>query len=397
MEYRRRFRAGDTVFAQGDAGQCAYVVEEGSVDILTRAGDREILLATRQPGELFGEMAIIDDQPRSAGARAVTDCTLLMITRDQLNQRIERTDPILRMCIQVVLRHLRDTLHRLTNDGARLDAGPAEQLSREAREEALHAIRLEQELQGALDQDQLVLWYQPLVDLQQGHVAGFEALMRWRHPERGLVPPFTFIPAAERSGLIVPMTRWAFRRACLDLKDFQEAATHPPTFMSVNFSGKDFMSPDFLDAIDETLAETGTAPQVVKLEITETLLMHSPDTARRVLGACRDRGISIAIDDFGTGYSSLSYLQSLPADTLKIDQSFIRAMLNDDSSHSLVRSIVGLAKGLDMKLVAEGVEGMPEATALRELGVDFGQGYLFAKPLPRADMIEVLRGWQDPF
>ena len=107
MEYRRRFRAGETVFAQGDAGQCAYVVEEGSVDIFTRAGDREILLATRQPGELFGEMAIIDDQPRSAGARAVTDCTLLMITRDQLNQRIERTDPILRMCIQVVLRHLR--------------------------------------------------------------------------------------------------------------------------------------------------------------------------------------------------------------------------------------------------------------------------------------------------
>ncbi len=393
MEFRRTFRAGDVVFAQGDPGDCAYVVERGSIEIFARTGGGELSLARRVPGELFGEMAIIDDQPRSASARALEDSVLLMITREQLNQRIEGTDPILRMCIQVVLGHLRDTLHRLTHDGATLEAGPQCELTREAREEALAAIRLEQELQGALDCGQLELWYQPVVSLRDGTVAGFEALMRWRHPERGLVPPVVFIPAAERCGLIVSMTRWAFRQACNDLRRFQAVADRPPTFMSVNFSGKDFMSPDFLEAIDGALAETGTDPRAVKLEITETLLMHSPETARSVLQACRDRGASVAIDDFGTGYSSLSYLQSLPADTLKIDQSFIRAMVEDASSRSLVRSIVGLAKGLDMKIVAEGIEGRAEAAILRDLDVDYGQGYLYARPLPADEMARRLATW----
>ena len=389
MEFRRRFPAGSLVFAEGDPGDCAYIVEEGHVDITVADGEKHLHLATRKPGELFGEMAIIDDKPRSASASAVTDCTLLMITRDQLNQRIARTDPILRMCINVVLDHLRGTLRRLTND-ADFESG-AQQVSEEARGEALAAIRLEQEIQNALEEQQFELWYQPLIDLQGGHIAGFEALIRWRHPTRGLVPPGAFIPAAERCGLIVPMTRWAFRTACEQVKRFGD-----DTFMSVNFSGKDFEAPGFVENIEATLREVELAPERVKLEITESLLMHSPDTARNILAALRDRGASIAIDDFGTGYSSLSYLHSLPADTLKIDQSFVRAMFDDASNRSLVKSIVGLAKGLEMKIVAEGVEEAPQAAVLRDLGVDYGQGWLFSRARPAADVEQLLTEWTPP-
>lgn len=386
MEFRRSFAAGALVFAEGDPGDCAYIVEAGEVDIHVVDGDSRLRLATRVAGELFGEMAIIDDKPRSASASAVTDCTLLMITRDQLNQRIARADPILRMCMNVVLDHLRNTLRRLTK-AADFEAG-AQQVSERARKEAVDAIRLEQELQNAIEEEQFELWYQPLIDLRDGHIAGFEALIRWRHPTRGLVPPGAFIPAAERCGLIVPMTRWAFRTACEQLDRLGD-----DTFMSVNFSGKDFESQGFVENVQETLDATGVPPHRVKLEITESLLMHSPDTARQILGALRDRGASIAIDDFGTGYSSLSYLHSLPADTLKIDQSFVRAMFDDASNRSLVRSIVGLAKGLEMKIVAEGIEEAPQARALRELGVDYGQGWLFSRARPAADVEKLLAEW----
>jgi len=389
MEFRRRFPAGALVFSEGDPGDCAYIVEAGEVDITVADGDQHLKLATRVPGELFGEMAIIDDKPRSASARAVADCTLLMITRDQLNQRIARTDPILRMCINVVLDHLRSTLRRLTSD-AEMESG-TQQVSESARKEALSAIRLEQELQTAIEEEQFELWYQPLIDLREGHIAGFEALIRWRHPERGLVPPGAFIPAAERCGLIVMMTRWAFRTACEQLRRFGD-----DTFMSVNFSGKDFASPGFVENIEETLREVGIPPPRVKLEITESLLMHSPDTARKILAALRDRGASIAIDDFGTGYSSLSYLHSLPADTLKIDQSFVRAMFDDESNRSLVRSIVGLAKGLSMRIVAEGIEEAPQVHVLRELGVDYGQGWLFSRARPAADIEQLVAEWTPP-
>ncbi len=389
MEFRRTFAAGSLIFAEGDSGDCAYIVEDGEVDIHVADGGARLHLAKRVAGELFGEMAIIDDKPRSASASAVTSCTLLMITRDQLNQRIARTDPILRMCINVVLDHLRNTLRRLTSD-ADFESG-AQQVSESARKEALDAIRLEQELQNAIEEEQFELWYQPLIDLREGHIAGFEALIRWRHPERGLVPPGAFIPAAERCGLIVPMTRWAFRTACAQLRRLGE-----DTFMSVNFSGKDFESAGFVENIQETLDATGVPPHRVKLEITESLLMHSPETARQILAALRDRGASIAIDDFGTGYSSLSYLHSLPADTLKIDQSFVRAMFDDDSNRSLVRSIVGLAKGLGMKIVAEGVEEAPQANTLRELGVDYGQGWLFARALPAAAVEALFAEWTPP-
>ncbi|MFN3197523.1 MAG: EAL domain-containing protein [Bradymonadia bacterium] len=386
MEFRRKFAAGEIIFEEGDVGDCAYVVEHGKVEIFAGKRNTRVQLATRTGGDLFGEMAIIDDEPRSAGARAMTDTTLLIITRDQLNQRIERADPILRMCMNVLLSHLRDTLRRLTQRNTLEFDRPL--INDEALSQALSAIRLEQALQTALDQDQFELWYQPIVDLQDGQIAGYEALIRWRHPERGLIYPGAFIGAAERCGLIIPMTRWAFQQACTDL-----GALGTDRFVSVNFSGKDFAAPDFLAYIDATLAALDRTPSQLKLEITESLLMHSPETARRVLKALRQRGASVAIDDFGTGYSSLSYLHSLPADTLKIDRSFVQSMLVDESSHSLVRSIIGLAQGLDMTIVAEGIEEPAQGRALRDMGVQLAQGFFFARPAPLAHIVSLTEQW----
>ncbi len=387
MEFRKWFPKGTLVFSEGDVGSCAYIVEEGCVEI--SVGGEHVHVATRRAGEVFGEMAIIDDKPRSASARAVDDCTLLMITREQLAQRIAVADPILRLCIGVLLENVRHTTRRLTRP-----ADPTErtqQVGDAARQEALAAIRLEQEIENAIDLGQFELWYQPMVELRTGRIGGFEALIRWRHPERGLIPPGRFIPAAERSGLIVPMTRWAFRRACEDLLRFGEELS-----MSVNFSIRDFATPDFLQEVDLALGEIGVRPDHVKFEITESLLMDSPDTAKRLLGDLRQRGAKVAIDDFGTGYSSLRYLSSLPIDSLKIDQSFVRGMFIDDSNRSLVHSIVNLARDLGMSTTAEGIEEVVQASALRELGVELGQGFLFSRPQP-ADKIEgFLAAWRPP-
>lgn len=389
MDFRRAFATGEMIFAEGDVGDCAYIVESGRVEILVAKDDSQFLLAERRPGEMFGEMAIIDDKPRSASARAAEDCQLLIITSEQLAQRIGLADPILRLCINVILDHLRSTTRRLTRT---IDVkATVQQVNDDARQEALAAIRLEQEIQNALEGEQLELWYQPLIDLREGGIAGFEALIRWRHPKRGLVPPAGFVPVAERSGLIVPMTRWAFRRACADLPRLG-----PDRFMSVNFTSKDFLAPGFLDQIDLTLEDADLPADRIKVEITESLLMQSPETARLLLGQLRERGMSVAIDDFGTGYSSLSYLNTLPADSLKIDQSFVRGMFDDDSNRSLVHSIVGMARGLGLKIVAEGIEEIGQAEALRDLGVDVGQGFLFSRPRPIARIEELVRDWQRP-
>jgi EAL domain-containing protein (putative c-di-GMP-specific phosphodiesterase class I) len=396
MEFRREFKAGQTVFSHGERGDCAYVVESGRIHIQLRDGDRVIPLATRVPGELFGEMAIIDDEPRSADAVAAEDAVLLLITREQLNMRLQAADPILRMCMSVVLGHLRGMLRSLT-DQPSPDVGP--QVNPDARAEALSAIRLEQALEEAIKAEQFELNYQPLVEMKTGFIAGFEGLIRWRHPDRGLIPPGAFIPAAERSGLIIEMTHWAFCEGARAVQRLQKEVDalgetgQPPLFMSINFSGRDFADPNFLTRIDRELDEIGVEPSRMKLEITETLLMHNPESARKSLEACRARGASVAIDDFGTGYSSLSYLNNLPADTLKIDQSFVRG-LDEAANQTLVRSINTLAQDLGMKVVAEGVEDAQTAAALRALGIDYGQGYYFSRPKPERDIVQLLWNWR---
>jgi EAL domain-containing protein (putative c-di-GMP-specific phosphodiesterase class I) len=390
----------DTViFHEGERGFCAYMIERGRVEISVERSGQKIVLAHRGPGEVFGEMAIIDEKPRSATVTALEPCDLLLITREQLTSRIQQTDPVLRMYLSVILERFRATLLRLqlihhdelppfAFDGS--DKAPAA-----VHDQAIREIMLERELHRALHQEEFELHYQPIVDLASGALAGYEALIRWRHQQRGLIAPMVFIPTAEASGLIVPIGQWVFRRACLTLSELSSRRSPgprpSPLFMSVNFSVRDFGDAAFLPAIREVLAETGVDPAAIQLEITESLLMNEPEVAAASLRACCDLGMRIAIDDFGTGYSSMSYLHKFPVDTIKIDRSFVSSMHERAESAQIVDSIVHLANCLGIDAVAEGIETLQQVSLLQGLGCRFGQGYLFSKPLPQAEALAFAR------
>jgi CRP-like cAMP-binding protein len=264
---------GKTVFSEGDAGDGAYIIESGRVGVLVARDGAEVQIAERGPGDLFGEMAIIDNRPRSASIVALEDCVLLKLTGSQLAHRVEAADPVIRLVLDVVLARFRETLAQPGTVAA-----PAPAASSDHRTAALAQMRLEQELEVAIAAGTFELHYQPIVDLSTDETAGFEALIRWRHAERGLVPPGAFIPAAEASGLIVPLSEWCLRRACAGLKTFRQAL--PPgrgLFVSVNVSGVDLQRPDFFERYKAILDDARTDPAGIKLVVTEGVLMTDPD------------------------------------------------------------------------------------------------------------------------
>ena len=394
---------GSVIFREGERGYSAFLIERGEVEISVQRNGEDMRLASRGPGEVFGEMAIIDDQPRSATVTAVRPCQLLMITRDQLVNRIEQTDPVLRMCLRVILQRFRSTLLRLqVMDHDELQPARDRSLCADVgtplHEEAVREIKLEEELRQALRQEDFSMNYQPIVDLETSRPAGFEALIRWNHKHRGLIAPDVFIPTAEASGLIVPIGHWVLEQACHAITRLGAAAgvTGPADdrlFMSINLSVRDFSDAACVEKIRDILAEAGVEPARIKLEITESLLMHQPETAAAALRRFKAMGLSIAIDDFGTGYSSLSYLHKFPIDTLKIDRSFMNGLEERSENFEIVSSIVHMAQRLNMAVVAEGIETPLQIEILEDLGCRLGQGYFFARPATEKDATQLLREW----
>jgi len=395
---KKSFKAGEVIMRQGEKGDCAYIIEEGQVEILVDTpGGKTQQVGTRGVGTIIGEMAIVDDAPRTATVVAVKDCKMLEITREDFSQRLKTTDPVIQMISQVILTRYRDMLTRADILRESQNHPPPEAIERSytAKTDVVESVKIANEFKLALENGDLELHYQPIVDLGKGGVIGFEALMRWTHKTDGFISPGVFIPIAEKSGLIVEASKWALLEACSALRRIEAAVGNAkPMYMSVNFSSHDFAEPDFVDNVMKTVATTGVQPKQVKLEITERLLIQQPDNAKETLNACRKAGMGIAIDDFGTGYSSLSYLYYFPIEILKIDQSFIRAMYREDRSLELVKSIVGLGKNMGLAIVAEGVENIEEARLLQDMGCDSAQGYYFAKPMPESKIIELLRRWE---
>lgn len=397
---KKTFYAGDVLMTEGETGNAAYIIETGQVEILVNRGTNKLRIGTRGAGALVGEMAMIDDQPRTATVRATEDCEVIEITRDDFEGWIENADPVLKMIIHVILTRYRDMLERSFFSSAKKTEVEEIERQNDLHEIALNAIKMKNELKEAIGKD-LVLFYQPIVDIQTKKVAGFEALMRWIHPEKGMISPATFIPIAEQSGLIVEMSKWALEEACKTTHKFNDIidpSIKPdnPLYISVNFSVRDFADADMLDNVKDIFGRTKTPMENIHLEITETLFVEKPDVAKESLQQCQDLGISISIDDFGTGYSSLSYLHSFPINTLKIDRSFVMSMLHKDNSMALVKSIIALAKNLGMNVIAEGIENKEEATALKELNCQKCQGYWFAKPMPEAEALTFLQEWSVP-
>ncbi|MGB6014728.1 MAG: EAL domain-containing protein, partial [Nodosilinea sp.] len=256
---------------------------------------------------------------------------------------------------------------------------------------AADQFTLETELRHGIAQQEFVLYYQPIVSLETGAVAGFEALIRWHHPRQGFVSPARFIPLAEETGLILPLGKWICRTACHQARQWQQDFPDHPLIVSVNLSGRQFEQPDLANQLGQILQETALSGRSLKLEITESMVMGNIDTAIDLMLGLKALGCRLSMDDFGTGYSSLSYLRRFPLDTLKVDQSFIRAMGDSREDHEIVRTIIGLGHTLGMDLIAEGIETQAQAAALRSLGCEFGQGYYWAKPLPGSEATELLR------
>ena len=255
------------------------------------------------------------------------------------------------------------------------------------RQQVLGHLALEKDLRQALAQEALELHYQPIVEVETGQPAGFEALVRWTHPEHGNISPQAFIPLAEDTGLIVELDRFMLRRACEQVSAWQRAYPQlPPLTLSVNLSGRSFAAPDLPRHLADVLEQTGFAPHDLKLEITESTLMKDLGTVSATLEEIRAMGVQLHVDDFGTGYSSLAYLQNLPVSTLKIDHSFVEKMTRSPESAELVRTVVAMARSLKLEVVAEGVETDEQLAQLRLLGCEYAQGFLFAKPLGPADV-----------
>jgi predicted signal transduction protein with EAL and GGDEF domain len=254
---------------------------------------------------------------------------------------------------------------------------------------ARRRFSIETELRRALDKDELKLFYQPLIDLKSGEVAGFEALARWTHDDRGEISPTEFIPVAEESGLILQLGRWAMDQAAQTLAAWDRRAGEPlPLYVGVNLSAIQVARDNIADVVASALRSSGLTGNRLTLELTESSIVQDPARATRVFDALKSLDATVAMDDFGTGYSSLAYLQRLPIDVLKIDRSFVSGMMVDPDSVAIVRAVLSLAEALGMSTTAEGIETVELAATLATLGCASGQGYYFAKPLEAEAALE---------
>jgi EAL domain-containing protein (putative c-di-GMP-specific phosphodiesterase class I) len=374
--YRRRFPAGRLLFAEGQTGEAAYIIETGSVEIFVEFGGERTRLAVLGPGEIFGEMALVDDSPRSAGALVLEDCELVVVERGQIRRELDRATPLMQILLRTLIHRLRVATSALPVLGA--------PISPEDAARVIARIKSEHEVRRAIDGGELVAFLQPIVRLDDGVTVGFEALVRWRHPQRGLLGPEALLGSAERAGLAEALDLMVIREAARQLAALNRRlalAGRRPVFLSANFGAAHFADDRLADVLAEILAEAGLPPERLKVEITETTLIVNPD-ARAALARIKEMGTSISLDDFGTGYSGLTYLSQFPIDYLKIDKSFVGAMLGERKTGEIIRSVVHLAGQLEIHAIAEGIESEAQAAFLRSVGCVYGQGYLYGQAQP---------------
>jgi diguanylate cyclase (GGDEF)-like protein len=255
---------------------------------------------------------------------------------------------------------------------------------------AARQFELESALQLALTRGELLLHFQPKIDIAGGRMVSIEALLRWQHPTRGLVPPMEFIPLAEERGLIVPIGRWVIQAACRQIRDWRDLGLRVPP-VAVNLSARQFASDTLVDDFIEAMKQYEVAASDLEVELTESVLMADPERANQVLQQLHGLGVRISIDDFGTGYSSLSYLKRFPAQTVKIDRSFISGLPSDADDVAIIEAVIAMAHSLGLAVVAEGVETDEQLSALRRLGCDEAQGYLLGRPMPALALAAQLR------
>lgn len=376
------FEAGETIFREGDPGDSAYLIDEGNVEILMHQDGKEQRVNQIGKGELFGEVALIDHQPRTATARAADRVVLIPIQRSLVNELLEKTDPIVRHLLLVILDRYRSKRPTETHP---TPAQQADQLAvakkrSSIRGEATQKLTLANDIARALEKDEFELYYQPICDLTTKQIAGFEALIRWHHPMQGMISPLDFLWLAEQTGQIRELGLWTLERACRDWNLLRKRTNHAHPFVSVNMSPSQLTGELFVEDVKRIIAEYGMPPRELKLELTETVIINNPDLALELLKKLTALGSCLALDDFGTGHSGLESLNRYPIGTMKIDRAFVSKMVESEHSRQIVQTSINLAHSLGMDVVAEGIETDDVHNHLLALKCNFGQGWLYGKP-----------------
>jgi len=361
--------AGDQLLVAVTTALCACLRD---TDTLARFGGDEFALLLEEVGDLNGALRVADRLIAAlAPALPVAGREIVVSTSVGLALSAGPEDTPADL-----LRFADVALYRAKESGR----GRCEVFYPGMGEGALARLDLEYDLRGAAERGELIVYYQPKVDLATGHTMLLEALVRWQHPTRGLVPPGEFIPLAEETGLIVPLGRWILATACRQFQAWYGAYPHKTApHLAVNLSPREFRDPELVTGVVATLAASGFPPDRLILEVTETVAMERIDETLATLAALKKLGVRLALDDFGMGHSSLAYLQRLPLDTLKIDRSFFTDTVQN---RSIVRAVTALAHGIGLAVTAEGLETMEQVVWAQAAGCDYGQGYYFARPLP---------------
>ncbi len=431
-EIQTTFDTDETIFMEGDPGDCAYIIDSGMVEVSLDKDGRKLVVATLTKGDILGEMAIIDRLPRTAAARAIVPTEVTAIPLDYVSQKIEQSDPTVRLFLRLAMARYRDLNARMGQVFESLSLGQSETsddnpfasstmelknvmsqfMEMQKRidtavtkpaptdsgslfgEETLEITKLlvteEQLLRSAMAKKEFRLHYQPIIDLASNRAFGCEALVRWKHPSGEMVLPSRFLTQVEDSDLIFELGYWIAEEACKFqsrlLNDFEY-----DLFVAINLSGKQFDDQNLVPSLADIMDKTGARRERIKFEITESLLIDNPALAPQSLHQLEESGARLAIADFGTGYSSFSYLHRFPFDTLKIDRAFISSMSRSEKSNQIVKSLVNLSHDLGMEVVAEGIETEQEAELMRNYKAAYGQGFYFSRAVNETDFVKLLR------
>jgi EAL domain-containing protein (putative c-di-GMP-specific phosphodiesterase class I) len=370
--HREVYPIGEIIFKEGDSGDCAYLIEEGRVEVCISSTQRSHI----NKGELFGEIALVDQQPRTATVRAIENTVLIPIQRQLVHELLEKADPVVRHLLLVILER-----YRTTRQHAGLVPRHAKVLeNNKLRGIATQQLRLAHDIAQALREAQFELFYQPICDLSSGRIAGYEALIRWHHPVEGMVSPLDFLWMAEQTGQIREIGLWTLEQACRDWPTLRQRINHPKPFVSVNLSPSQLTGEGFVGDVKAIISRHRMPAPELKLELTETVIINNPELALQLLSKLTESGSTLALDDFGTGHSGLDALHRYPIGTMKIDRAFVSQMLASPHSAKIIQASIELAHSLKMDVVTEGIETEEERLALLERGCDFGQGWLFGKP-----------------
>ena len=387
----------EIIFNENDQGDCAYIIEKGRVLVYLNKDKEEIPINILGEGEIFGEMALIDNQVRSASVRALEDVRLAIVTKQQVLERVSTADKVVQLLMRVLLKRLRRK-NVAAQPGIRMSELEFENsgVGEDSTAGALEQIKLENQIFQAFQNNEFELFYQPIVNLKNKQIEGCEALLRWNSPLHGMVSPNLFIDVIEGSSMVIPIGHWIINQALKDLASIQQhlmtknkSQVADNFMMSINISGRQFTHSDFVSNLEDLREKHQIPANNIKLEMTERIMMDGA-IAIEALNQCHSQGYAISIDDFGTGFSSLQYLTQMPISFIKIDRTFVMKVLSDPKSKAVVSSIIHLAHAMDIEVIAEGIENPEESLVLETLGARFGQGYLYSKPVDMGRFLKLL-------